>query len=262
MKKYLTLFRINWQNSLQYRASTVIYIVGYTLYISVVLYLWMSVYHDGNKLGEYSLTDLLTYYLLQLVVNILILSYISWELIDQIREGFFSNFLIKPLNLLFYWFTVNLSGKILEAIYLGIIGCLLYFFTKEFFGFPHHLMTYVFFVFSLILGLTLAFLMDFCIALIAFWLIQVRVFKFMLLYLIFFFSGAILPLDLFPLWLQKWVNLLPFQYLAFVPIKIFLEKEKNFATLFSIEFFWLFFFFVLANWMLVRGVKKYEAVGG
>lgn len=262
MKKYLTLFRINWQNSLQYRASTVIYIVGYSLYISVILYLWMSVYQEGNKMGEYSLSDLLTYYLLQLVVNILILSYISWELIDQIREGFFSNFLIKPLNLLFYWFTVNLSGKLLETIYLSIIGSILYYFMGRYLWLPQHLLTYLYFTLSLSMALALAFLMDFCIALIAFWLIQVRVFKFMLLYLVFFFSGAILPLDLFPGWLQKWVHLLPFQYLAFVPIRIFLEKETNLFSVFSVEFFWLLFFFALANWMLVRGVKRYEAVGG
>jgi ABC-2 type transport system permease protein len=262
MKKYLTLFRINWQNSLQYRASTVIYIVGYSLYISVILYLWMSVYQAGNKMGNYTLTDLLTYYLLQLIVNILILSYISWELIDQIREGFFSNFLIKPLNLLVYWFTVNLSGKLLEAIYLSIVGVLLYSFLKDYFWLPHHFSTFFYFGASLFLAMTLAFLMDFCIALIAFWLIQVRVFKFMLLYLVFFFSGAVLPLDLFPAWLQKGVYLLPFQYLAFVPIRIFLEKEENLSTVFTIELFWLLFFFLLATWMLSRGVKRYEAVGG
>jgi ABC-2 type transport system permease protein len=261
MKKYLTLFRINWQNSLQYRASTLIYIVGYSLYISVILYLWSSIYRGGDRMGDYTLSDLLTYYLLQLVVNILILSYISWELIDQIREGFFSNFLIKPLNLMAYWFTVNLSGKILETLYLGFAGLLLFGLTKNFFWIPRHPSTYFYFAASLVLASTLAFLMDYCIALIAFWLIQVRVFKFMLLYMVFFFSGAILPLDLFPAWLQKGVSLLPFQFLAYVPIRIFLEREPDLSGYFIIELFWIGMLVLLANFMLARGVKRYEAVG-
>ncbi|MDZ4384573.1 MAG: hypothetical protein U0940_03715, partial [Nitrospirota bacterium] len=64
MKKYLTLFRINWQNSLQYRFSLVIYLAGYSLYIWVLLYLWSAVYHEGNTVGSYTLSQLTTYYLL------------------------------------------------------------------------------------------------------------------------------------------------------------------------------------------------------
>ncbi|MBI3352937.1 MAG: ABC-2 family transporter protein [Nitrospirae bacterium] len=262
MKKYLTIFRINWQNSLQYRASTVIYIIGYGLYVSVLLYLWLSVYHAGNQMGDYSVSDMITYYALQMVMNTLILSYISWDLIDQIREGFFSNFLVKPLHSLFYWFTINLSSKVLESIYITLSGVLLYFFLKDYFWFPRHLATYFYFTVSLFFALCLAFLLDFCIALIAFWLIQVRVFKFMLQYLIFFFAGAILPLDLFPGWLQKFVHLLPFQYIVFVPIQIYLEKETGLLSHFVLEIAWLLFFYGLANWMLSRGIRKYEAVGG
>ena len=262
MKKYLTIFRINWQNSLQYRASTVIYILGYGLFISVLLYLWISVYQDGHKMGNYSVSDLMTYYVLQLVMNTLILSYISWNLIDLIREGFFSNFLVKPIDSLFYWFTINVSSKLLEAIYISITLGGLYFFLGDYFLFPRHLATYFYFSGSLLLALILAFLLDFCIALIAFWLIQVRVFKFMLQYLIFFFAGAILPLDLFPAWLQGFVHLLPFQYIVFFPIQVYLEKETVLAANFAAALTWILFFYGLAKIMLAKGIKKNEAAGG
>ena len=262
MKKYLTLFRVNWQNSLQYRASTVIYIVGYGLYISVLLYLWFSVYQSGSRMGNYSASDMMTYYVLQLIMNTVILSYISWELIDQIREGFFSNFLVKPLNGILYWFTINLSGKILEMIYIGSALLVLYLTLGEYFILPAGIQAGFFFFLSLFLALCLSFLLDFCIAMIAFWLIQVRVFKFMLQYLMFFFAGAILPLDLFPGWLQGIVNVLPFQYIIFVPIQIYLGKMTGFGTIFLKEFAWILFFLGVARLMLSRGIKRYEAVGG
>ncbi|HXN06913.1 MAG TPA: ABC-2 family transporter protein [Nitrospiria bacterium] len=262
MRKYLTLFRVNWQNSLQYRASTVIYIVGYGLYISVLLYLWHSVYQSGKQMGAYSVSDMMTYYLLQMIMNTVILSYISWDLIDQIREGFFSNFLIKPVNTLAYWFTINLSGKLLEIIYIGTTLLVLYLTFGKYFVLPPDWKTGGIFLICLFLALCLSFLLDFCIAMIAFWLIQVRVFKFMLQYIIFFFAGAILPLDLFPEWLRGIIYALPFQYIIFVPIQIYLGKISVSWDFFLRELAWIFFFLVLARLMLARGIRRYEAVGG
>src|SRR3972149_9888598 len=52
MKKYISLFHINWQNSLQYRFSLVVYIGGYSLLLGVLLYLWSAIYSDGPTVGK------------------------------------------------------------------------------------------------------------------------------------------------------------------------------------------------------------------
>lgn len=75
--------------------------------------------------------------------------------------------------------------------------------------------------------MVLAFEFDFAIALLAFWLVQANAFKYMLQYVVFFFAGALLPLDLFPKAIEAIANVLPFRYLAFFPSQIFLEKEAH-----------------------------------
>ena len=100
MQKYWTVFRVNWQNALQYRGPTLISILGNLLHISVLLYLWNAIYKDEQSLGHYSLSDLITYYVLQLLINGMVLSYVSWQIGNEIREGSFSNFLVRPLNYL------------------------------------------------------------------------------------------------------------------------------------------------------------------
>jgi len=261
MKKYLTLFRINWQNSLQYRFSLVIYIAGYSLYIWVLLYLWSAVYHEGNTVGSYTLSQLTTYYLLQLMINSVIFSYISWDVIDNIKDGHFSNFLIKPLDYFHYWFTVNLSGKILEAFFVIIAVGLISLLFGGYFAFPGQWITLLYFLISVILGIVLAFEMDFCVGMITFWLTQVRTFKYMLQTLILFFAGAMLPLDLFPDFLMKVSDILPFRYLVFFPISLYLGKVVNPWPSFIMLSVWILIFYVLARILLMRGIRRYEAVG-
>jgi ABC-2 type transport system permease protein len=111
------------------------------------------------------------------------------------------------------------------------------------------------------LAVVLAFELEFCIGMIAFWLVQVRVFKYMLQYAVFFFAGTLLPLDVFPNVLSSIAAVLPFQYLVFVPIQIFLEKRPDVWLDFAAAAGWIVAFYALARWSLVRGIARYEAVG-
>jgi ABC-2 type transport system permease protein len=261
VRKYLTVFRVNWQNSLQYRAPTVIYILGYTLYIVVLLFLWTAIYREGGHVGPYALSELVTYYLVQFVINTVVISYVSWEIIDHIREGFFSNFLVKPVSYFAYWFTLNLSGKLFETIVIALVVLGFATAVGPSIDLPIHLGAYGMFLTAIALGIVLAFELEFCIGLIAFWLIQVRVFKYMLQYAVFFFAGSLLPLDVFPRPLAELAAHLPFQYLVFVPIQIFLEKRPVPFADFAVAGAWIVAFYFLARWMLTRGIARYEAVG-
>lgn len=261
MKKYITLFHINWQNSLQYRFSLFVYIGGYSLYIGVLLYLWSAIYSEGQSVGNYTLSQLTTYYILQLMINSIIFSYVSWDVIDNIKTGNFSNFLTKPLDYYMYWFTINISGKMLEAIFIIITAGIISFFVSDYIFFPAYVSTLIYFLTAIILGIILAFEMDFCIGMITFWLTQVRTFKYMLQTMILFFAGAMLPLDLFPPFLTTVAEFLPFRYLVYFPVSIYLGKVENPLPSFVMLIVWIIVFFGLSRVLMSRGIKRYEAVG-
>jgi ABC-2 type transport system permease protein len=261
MRKYWTVFWVNWQNSLQYRGPTFIYILGNILRVSVLLYLWNAIYRSDGRLGNYTLPDLITYYLLQLMINSLVISYVSWEIVDQIREGAFSNFLVRPVNYLHYWFTVNLSGKILEGAMILVVGAILSFVLIDYISFPSHGSSFLLFLLSLLLGAVLAFEFEFAIGLLAFWLVQANAFKYMLQYIVFFFAGALLPLDLFPRAFEEVARALPFRYLAFFPIQIFLEKEPHPVKGLLGALAWCAALYLFLRFALRRGIARYEAVG-
>ncbi len=261
MQKYWTVFRVNWQNALQYRGPTFISILGNLLHISVLLYLWNAIYRSGQHLGSYSLSDLITYYILQLMINSMVLSYISWDIVDEIREGTFSNFLVKPLNYLYYWFTINLSGKLFEGLMVLIVGLVMSFILIAHVSLPSQGITLLRFALALVLGGLLAFEFDFAIGILAFWLVKVNSFKYMLQYGMFFLAGALLPLDLFPAQFQAVANALPFRFLVFFPIQIFLEKEPAPMAGFITAGLWVIVLYIILRFGLQRGIKRYEAAG-
>ena len=160
-----------------------------------------------------------------------------------------------------YWFTINISGKMLEAIFIIITAGIVSFFVSDYISFPEHLSTLLYFLAAVILGIILAFELDFCIGMITFWLTQVRTFKYMLQTMILFFAGAMLPLDLFPPVLTTVAEFLPFRYLVYFPISIYLGKMGNPLPSFGILIVWILVFFGLSRVLMSRGIKRYEAVG-
>ncbi len=261
MQKYWTVFQVNWQNALQYRGPTFVSILGNLLHISVLLYLWNAIYSGGQQLGNYKLSDLITYYVLQLMINSMVLSYISWDLGNQINDGTFSNFLVKPLNPLYYWFVINLSGKLFEGLMILVVGGILSSLLINHISIPSNGTTLLYFMLSLILGGILAFEFDFAVGILAFWLVKIHSFKYMLQYGMFFLAGALLPLDLFPEGFQKLANMLPFRFLIYFPIQVFLEKEAQPIEGFLIATVWIVVIYILLQFGLRRGIKHYEAVG-
>lgn len=261
MRKYWTVFRVNWQNALQYRGPTFISILGNLLHISVLLYLWNAIYQGEQRLGQYTLSDLITYYILQLMINSMVLSYVSWDIGEQIREGTFSNFLVKPLNYLHYWFTINLSGKLFEGLMILVVGAIMSLILIEHVHLPSKVVTIFHFILAIILGGVLSFEFDFAVGILAFWLVRVNSFKYMLQYGMFFFAGALLPIDLFPKTFQMIANLLPFRFLVFFPIQIFLEKETQALEGFLTVIVWIIVLYFILQFSLRRGIASYEAVG-
>lgn len=261
MRKYWSVFWVNWQNALQYRGPMTIYLLGSILRIVVLLYLWNAIYREEGQMGAYSLSDLITYYLLQMMIDSLVLSYVSWEIVDEIREGNFSNFLVRPVNYLHYWFMINLSWKLFGGVMILLAGGLFSFILIDHLSLPAEPVTLLYFLLALILGGLLAFEFDFAIGLLAFWLVQANSFKYMLQYIMFFFAGTLLPLDLFPAAFHRVADLLPFKYLVFFPIQIFLEKEPKPVEGLVGALFWVTALYFVLQFVLKRGIARYEAVG-
>jgi ABC-type uncharacterized transport system permease subunit len=102
MKKYLTVFKNSLQVNLAYRFDVFAAFFSEFLSLTVLIYLWISIYHQGNQIGGYSLDALIGYFILSKFITIVVDSVdMAWLIGDTIREGEILNYLTKPINFLY-----------------------------------------------------------------------------------------------------------------------------------------------------------------
>jgi ABC-2 type transport system permease protein len=65
------------------------------------------------------------------------------------------------------------------------------------------------------------FLLNFAFALLAFWFIETFSFQLMKYALLNLFSGGIVPVDFFPVWMRPFMDMMPFQYILYTPTAVF-----------------------------------------
>jgi ABC-2 type transport system permease protein len=101
-------------------------------------------------------------------------------------------------------------------------------------------------------------------AMLAFWVLEVSTFIFILYAFEYLASGHLFPLDILPRGLEQALYLTPFPYQLYFPVSIYMGKTTG-ADLFRgllIQGLWVVAAYCLARLAWRRGIRRYSAVGG
>ena len=106
MKKYWHVINIGIQNNLTYRFNFLARAVFGLIPLIAMLYVWQKIYSGngaGSTVGSYSLAQMISYYLLTTVVDALTaVNEDDWQIAADIKDGNISQFLLKPIDYLWY----------------------------------------------------------------------------------------------------------------------------------------------------------------
>ena len=140
MKKYWHVIGIGIQNNLTYRVNYLSRTLFSFIPLFAMLSLWRTVYagkEQGSALGGYTQAQMIFYYLLVAVVDVLTaVNEDDWQIAADIREGNISQFLLKPIDYLWYRLCLFFSGRItfiaMACVPLGIfIFCFRAYFVRS-----------------------------------------------------------------------------------------------------------------------------------
>ena len=126
MMKYLHVLSIGVQNTLVYRVNFLFRAAFGLVPLMGTLYVWRAIYAgkaDGELIGAYTLSGMVSYYLLVNFVDALTaVAEDDWQIAADIKDGNISQFLLKPIDYLAYRLCLYLSGR---AIYTSVSeqGC-------------------------------------------------------------------------------------------------------------------------------------------
>ena len=268
MVKYWHVLKIGIQNNLTYRFNFLARTVFGFIPLVAVLFMWRTIYSSkgaGSSVGSYSLPEMISYYLLITLVDALTaVNEDDWQIAADIKDGNISQFLLKPVDYLTFRLSLFFSGRL---TYLAVAAFPLALFTlclHRYFIFPAGWATFAVFIFSVGLTALLQFFMSYAMAMLAFWVLEVSTFIFILFAFEYIASGHLFPLDILPHGLQQLLLFTPFPYQLYFPVSIYMGKLAGAELLrgLSLQCAWVFVAYLAARLMWARGVRKYSAVGG
>lgn len=266
MKKYFHVIGIGIQNNLTYRVNYLARTLFSFIPLFAMLQLWRTIYASkGASSSGYTLAEMISYYLLVAVVDVLTaVNEDDWQIAADIREGNINHFLLKPMDYLRYRLCLFFSGRIAFMAVAILPLAIFIFCLRQNFVLPANAIACLAFPLTLVLTALLQFFMSFTMAMLAFWMLEISTVIFILFALEYVASGHLFPLDILPRSLEQVLYLTPFPYQLYFPISVYMGKISG-ADLWrgmATQLAWVLAMYALARFAWSRGIKKYSAFGG
>jgi len=257
------MIKIGFKDALAYRFHFYVNLIVSPLQLLIYYFLWKAIFnYSGQEVIQgFTFEGIIAYYALNMVV-----AFFTWTGIDDwieqdIRYGNLINALLRPFGFIYQYF-FNMLGINSLAIILQMVPFFLM--AVIFFGVKIAPVFYfASFLISIILALILSFLMSYLVGMTAFWLNRIGGIRRVKRALVVFLSGGMIPLTFFPIAFQKIFSFLPFQYIRFIPINIYLGSYTYVKTLIfiGIQIIWIVILYLIAELVWNKAFKRFAGVG-
>ena len=269
MQKYLKILRISLVERLAYRADFFLTTFFRFLPLITTFLLWEAIYDSSGKeeIATFTRDNMIAYLLLVQISRMFSsMPGLATGIARDIRDGNLKKYLLQPIDMLWYLLSYRGAHKLAYIATTALPYAVLFFLFRDAFAELPRWETWLLYFVALLLSFLIGFFFEACIGIAGFWLLEVTSFMYIINIFTFFVSGQLFPLELlaeYP-YVTEILDVLPFQYLAYFPAMVFLEKKTG-TDLFvglAIESAWAIGLIVFARWLYRLGLRHYSAYGG
>jgi len=247
-----------------YKSHMALTILIAPLGLIIQYFIWSAVYSNRTSFKSFSLDQMLQYYVVSAMIGLIVFDFAEWNLQMLIHTGKLTTFMLRPMVHMRYALYQKIGHRLLslwiEVIPVGLIAILMLHIYPE--------TTNIFWsVISILLGFFMAFYIDYSIGILAFWVVKNGSLRGALGIISSLSAGMYFPLVFFPHWLQNIMFLLPFQYMSYVPVCVFLGSYKLGSVALSIpqivlvQAIAVLLMYLVSKILWYFGCKKYMGVG-
>ena len=265
LKKYLTLTRAGAMETLQYRASAVVIVLGNLLYLTIVYFLWKAIYASSPSEVVNGMTfyDTLIYLVLAAALAASIEMYTVWMIGRDIQSGKIVLDLLKPMEYRSFYFW-SMAGSMVMNFLMTFIPT---FIAVEIMthGAIHLGMNIVWFLIALVFAVLINYSIDFIVSTICLFTESIWGINIMKQVIIMLLSGATIPLAFFPDKLRAVVDHLPFQSIYNAPLSLLLDSTgdvRKAVTTLATQLMWCVVMTVISKLFWNVSVKQITVNGG
>jgi len=244
-----------------YRAEFLVWMLATTMPL-VMLAIMLAMAREA-PVGHFDQQGFVAYYLATLIVRQMTGAWVAWEMVREIKEGTLGLRLLRPIHPLASYSADALAALPMRALVALPVTMLALILTSRR-DITHDPLQIGLFV----AGLLGAWLLNFAVSAIIgtlglFLESSLQIWElwlgcFMLL------SGYLIPLSLFPHWLERAARILPFAYLQAVPVEILTAMRDRHQALVGLGAQWTWALVAWTALLLLwrRGLKRFAAYGG
>ncbi|MFG2834758.1 ABC transporter permease [Streptomyces zaomyceticus] len=229
MRLYATVAAGGFRRHATYRVATAAGVFTNTVFGFILSYTYIALWDERPQLGGYSVDDALAYvWIGQALITVcgMMGGGFEDELIERIRTGDIAVDLYRPADLQAWWFSANVGRSAFQLLGRGVVpmavGWLAFRFTL-----PSGPGSWLAFLVAVALGSAVSFAIWYLVAMSAFWLMDGQGAVQMAWLGGLFFSGMLLPLNVFPGALGELARVLPWASLLQVPADVYLGKYEG-----------------------------------
>jgi ABC-2 type transport system permease protein len=260
---YAVKFRVAMAIQLHYRAASAVWLIGAILQPVIFVSVWSAVADaQGGSVNGLTAGDFAAYFIVAMIVNQLTFSWIFWEYEYYIREGQLASRLLRPVHPIHTDIADNLTYKAMTMVVLVPTTLLLIWVFNPTWSFQWW--STIAFLPALFGAFLVRFLLEYALAMAAFWTTRVTALNQLYSVIFLFFSGGIAPLQLLPGPIQTMANLLPFRWTLAFPIELLLGQltPRDFWVGMGAQLAWLLVALALVAIVWRAGVRRFASVGG
>jgi len=266
MKKYWHVISIGIQNTLTYRVNFLFRALFGLIPLFATISLWRTIFEGKEStVAGYTLGSMVSYYLIVTIVDALTaVNEDDWQIATDIKDGNISQFLLKPIDYLTYRLCLFGAGRMVYMVVAIVPVGLFILLQRHYFVWPADAATWGWFLLSVVMTGLLQFFLSYTLALLAFWVLEVSTFIFIVFAFEYIAGGHLFPLDILPPALLRALHFTPFPYQLFFPVNIYLGRTTGDALYqgLLVQAGWVVAAYFLARFVWHRGITKYGAVGG
>lgn len=249
------------QDGLAYRASGVIWVLT-DVTTAITLPFLMLAAARGGEIAGFTGAEIVSYYVVMLLVSSLTQSHFMWEIGEEIREGIFSSQIIRPMSWYQFLMARNLAWRLVRTLLFLPFGVGFLFLFREQLGATQFSFSWEGWV-LLILGHLVSVMFVVPFGLIALYTQETESLFNLYYFPMLFLSGRMFPVAVFPQWVQVVAEWTPFYYSVGAPTEAFLGKltGADAVRVMGIQLIWIAVCFVAYKWIWARGMRRYTGVG-
>lgn len=260
---YGGFLRVGFVNTMAYRLRYYTGIVTYFIYVSVYYFIWKAIYSHSASIEGFDFSHLLTYVAIGWIIRSFYYNNIDQEMATQVLEGKLAMDLIKPVNTQWMYIAQALGESAFRLAMLTVptaVVLLLVYPVRS----PASLENFIAFLVSSLLSFFLVAGINFAVGTFAVRLKSILGLLRAKYFLLELFSGLLIPISFFPHIFQEVFAFLPFQYISYIPVLLYLGKISGMGILKSlgIQIFWVAALIAIGHLFWTWSSKKITIQGG